>query len=307
MSGHAGGATRMSAATAAARSGMRLIAWSVRRELWENRAILVTPLAVASLALLGFLLRIPFLPGDMRASFALDPSDRAIDLAKPFGFVSLAVIAAATLVGIVYCLGALHNERRDRSILFWKSLPVSDRITVLAKFLVPLVVLPLVTATTVIALQLALLLLSSIVLVLDGIGPVPLWKGVPLFHLDVVLLYGVATLSAWYAPVYAWLLLVSGWARRVVFLWAILPPLALCLVEKIALRSNNVAHALGARLGGSVFAAYSPARPGQGFAGQCPRLDIAGFLGTEALWTGLATSVVLLAASVWLRRRRGPI
>ncbi len=292
---------------AAARSATRRLAWSIRRELWENRVIVAAPVAAAAIVLLGFLLRIPALPRDMRASLALDPSERAIDLAKPFGVAALAVIVTATLVGLVYCLGALHNERRDRSILFWKSLPVSDRITVLGKVMVPLVVLPLVTAGTVVALHLVLLLLGSAILLADGVTAAPLWTTLPLAHLDLVLLYGVATLAVWYAPLYAWLLLVSGWARRVAFLWAVLPPLALYLVEKIAFRSSHVAHALGRRLGGSVFAAYSPARPGQGFASQCPRPDIAGFLATDGLWTGLASAAVLLAATVWLRRHRGPI
>ena len=87
------------------------------------------------------------------------------------------MIATAALVSLVYCLGALHNERHDRRILFWKSLPVSDRMAVLSKVLVPLAVLPLVTAATVVALHLALLLLSIVALLAGGIALAPLWTG----------------------------------------------------------------------------------------------------------------------------------
>ena len=63
----------------------------------------------------------------------------------------------AFLVGVFYCLDALHGERRDRSILFWKSLPVSDLTTVLAKASVPCRVLPPRAFALALATQLMLL------------------------------------------------------------------------------------------------------------------------------------------------------
>ena len=85
--------------------------------------------------------------------------------------------AAAFVVGVFYCLDALHGERRDRSILFWKSLPVSDLTTVLSKASIPLVILPLITFAIVIATQLIMLLLSSAAMLISGLSataPAPL-------------------------------------------------------------------------------------------------------------------------------------
>ena len=60
-----------------------------------------------------------------------------------------------------YCLDALYGERRDRSILFWKSLPVSDLTTVLSKASIPIVVLPLLTFAVTVATQLIMLLSAA--------------------------------------------------------------------------------------------------------------------------------------------------
>ena len=98
--------------------------WSVRRELWENRSIYIAPLAVAAVMLFGFLIATIG-----RAVATADPARRAAVLAEPTSFAAGLIMAAAFLVGVFYSLEALHSERRDRSILFWKSLPVSDLTT----------------------------------------------------------------------------------------------------------------------------------------------------------------------------------
>ncbi|WP_428395217.1 hypothetical protein [Lichenicoccus sp.] len=280
--------------------------WSIRRELWENRSITVAPLAASATVLLGFLVGASHLARDMRRVLALDASRQGAELAKSYEIASVVVIVTTLLVGFMYCLGALHGERRDRSILFWKSLPVSDRTTVLAKAVIPLAVLPLLAVATVVVLQLVMLLLSTAILLADGVSATPLWTKLPLPRMDLELLYGLATLALWYAPIHLWLLLVSGWARRAAFLWAVLPPLALCVLEKIAFGSTKVFAALIHRLTGSVAAAFTEPPGGDGPAG-LSQLDPLKFLGTPGLWTGLALSAAFLAAAIWLRRHRDPI
>jgi ABC-2 type transport system permease protein len=136
------------------------------------------------------------------------------------------------IVGVFYSLDALHGERRDRSILFWKSLPVSDLTTVLAKASIPLVVLPALVFAITVALQLVMRVLSVAVTAVHGAGAT-VESGLPLFEMQLVLLYGLAVITLWLAPIYCWMLLVSGWARRAAFLWAVLPPLALTAVERM--------------------------------------------------------------------------
>src|SRR3954447_3546571 len=116
--------------------------WSVRRELWEFRSIYLAPLAVAAVFLFGFIISLFRLPAHMRA---LDPMKQHDFITQPYTYVALAVMVATFLVSIFYCLEALRGERRDRSILFWKSLPVSDLTSVLSKATIPLVILPLLT------------------------------------------------------------------------------------------------------------------------------------------------------------------
>ena len=92
------------------------------------------------------------------------------------------------IIGVFYCLDALYGERRDRSILFWKSLPVSDLTTVLSKASIPLVVLPLLTFAITVVTQLLMLLLSAAVLAGSGLSVTPLTQ-LPLFQMSLVLLY----------------------------------------------------------------------------------------------------------------------
>src|SRR5213076_788072 len=98
------------------------------------------------------------------------------------------------LVGAFYCLDALHGERRDRSILFWKSLPVSDLTTVLSKASIPLVVLPLVTFTIIVGTQFVMLLISTVALMMSGLAGTT-WANFNLFQHSLILLYGLAAIA----------------------------------------------------------------------------------------------------------------
>src|SRR5438105_10270420 len=159
----------------AAMSETRPLYWSVRRELWENRSIYIAPLAVAAFVQFGFMISTIGMPARRRAVLMLDPAQQRATIGMPYDVAATMLIVIAMIVGAFYCLDALHCERRDRSILFWKSLPVSDLTTVLSKASIPLVVLPLLTFTITVAMQLIMLLLSSAVLLGSGLNVATLW------------------------------------------------------------------------------------------------------------------------------------
>src|SRR3981081_265918 len=160
--------------------------WSIRRELWERRSIYIAPLAAAVVFLLGFLISIVRLPQKMRTLSALDPAHQRADIAMPYDMAAGLLMLTAMIVGTFYCLGALQGERRDRSILFWKSLPVSDLTTVLSKASIPLIVLPLLAYAIVIVTQVIMLLLSGAVLLVSGGSAVMLWTRLPLVQMGLV-------------------------------------------------------------------------------------------------------------------------
>ncbi|HEY4037684.1 MAG TPA: hypothetical protein VGM15_02590, partial [Burkholderiaceae bacterium] len=183
--------------------------WSVRRELWENRSVTMATLVVSAVVLFGFSISTVHLPGRVRTALTADPVQQHATLDKPYTIAAAAIMATAFIVGVFYCLEALHGERRDRSILFWKSLPVSDLTTVLSKASIPLVVLPLLTFAIITATQLIMLLLSSAVLLASGVDASVLWAQVKFIHSSIAQLYALAVMALWYAPIYGWLLLVS--------------------------------------------------------------------------------------------------
>src|SRR5207249_10078446 len=132
----------------------------------ENRSIYIAPLAVAGLVLFGFSLST--IAGIWERALRLDPTQHGV--AVPYDMAAALMMLTGILVSVFYCLDALHGERRDRSILFWKSLPVSDLTTVLAKASIPLIVLPLLTFVIIVATHLIMLLCSSAVLLGSGLG-----------------------------------------------------------------------------------------------------------------------------------------
>ena len=128
---------------------------------------------------------------------------------------------------------------------------------------------------------------------------------VSLFQQPLILLYAMVVLALWYAPIYGWLLLVSAWARRATFLWAVLPPVALSVAERIAFGTTHLASILKSRLIG--FAAEAFEFGGHGTIDSLSQLTPLRYLGAPGLWIGLVFAALLLAATVRMRRYRDPI
>ncbi|PYV73637.1 MAG: ABC transporter permease [Acidobacteria bacterium] len=228
----------------------RAMYWSIRRELWENRSIYIGPLAAAAVFLFGFVINMVTMRRRIDASL-LDSAQQHDLLATRYELSAALIMGTALIVGIFYSLDALYGERRDRSILFWKSLPVSDLTTVLSKLTIPLVILPLLSFAISLATQFIMLLLSSVILLGSSVNIAALWTEVSFFHVSLVLLYHLLTVHGlWYAPIYGWLLMVSAWAPRAPFIWASLPPFVICVVEKVAFNTSHFLALLLERLVG---------------------------------------------------------
>ena len=284
-------------------SATRAVYRSIRRELWENRSIYIGPLVAAVLFSFGFVINMVATRHRIGA-LPLDAAQQHDLLAQKYELSAALIMGTAFIVGIFYSLDALYGERRDRSILFWKSLPVSDLIAVLSKLTIPLVILPLLSFAISLATQFIMLLLSSAILAGSGVNIAALWAEVSFFHVSLVLLYHLLTVHGlWYAPLYGWLLLVSAWARRAPFVWAFLPPFVICGVEKIAFNTSHFVALLQDRLLG----------PGGSMAAHNHQKDFMTtlipdrFFSTPGLWIGLVVAAAFLAAAVRLRRSQGPI
>lgn len=283
----------------------QLFYWSLRREFWENRSLYLAPLITGALILFGMCLN--FLRFHVAMHSGFPDREHRHDAFAPFDFAAGAIMAVVMVVAFFYSLDALYGERRDRSILFWKSLPVSDLITVLAKASIPVFIVQFIGFACLVATQTAMVLLSVVLGPVTGAGSA-LWTHEPLLVSWPGLLYHLFTVHVlWHAPLYCWLLLVSAWARRAPVLWATLPPLVVAAVEKIAFNTHLFLDVLGYRLTGpeeSVFPSqgYDPmSHPSMVHSG------LAHFMSDPGLWRGLIVAAILIAITVRIRRYRDPV
>ena len=276
--------------------------WSIRRELWENQSIYIAPLVAAAVFLFGFVINMVALKRRLIVSplAAWQVHDLFTTRYEISGTL---IMGTALIVGVFYSLDALYGERRDRSILFWKSLPVSDLTVVLSKFAVPLLVLPVLSFAITIATQILMLVLSSAILAGSGVDTAMLWTHLSFLQVSLVLLYHLFTVHGlWYAPIYGWLFLVSAWAPRAPFIWAFLPPFVISGVEKIAFNTTYFLDMLLNRLTGPGNATAPHTGP-DNFMTLIP----VHFFREPGLWIGLLVAAIFLAVAVRLRRYRGPI
>ena len=296
--------------------------WSVMRELWENRSLFIAPLVVGGLAVVILIYVEIFGAYDVRVLGSV-PADAPGRVATfGYGVLAWAMSAVMHITVFFYLLDALQGERKDRSVLFWKSMPVSDTTTVLSKLFTALVVSGVIVAVVAIVTQVALMLVASVVLMIGGANPLTVWGSAQLGQMTVAILYWQLTTALWYAPVAAWLLLVSSWAKRVTILWALLPPIAAAVFERLALRTHYLQDIINSRLNDPVFARFMASNNARGaeftvgdetvkahgLGGRVfDAIDPVAFFTNPWLWIGLVVAAGLVAAAIWMRRYREPI
>jgi ABC-2 type transport system permease protein len=221
---------------------MNTFAWLVRREYWEHRGGFLWTPAIISMVFLAFML-VALLSADilarqngieingiqldqLRRHLGPDEIEKMHD-AMDVGMLSLGmpIVIGLFFVVFFYCIGALYNDRSDRSALFWKSLPISDTGTVLSKVAAAALLAPILATIALVALQLAFLVMMSLYALLHGVNPFPLlWSPTHLMNLWVKLVITIPVNALWALPTIGWLLLCSSFARSKPFLWAVLVP-----------------------------------------------------------------------------------
>ena len=279
--------------------------WSVRRELWEHRSVCAAPLAVAA-----FVVVASFVAASGHVQKAGDLSALPADKLQPIALMPLSIAASVVIVlsffvAAFYCLDALNGERRDRSILFWKSMPVSDTTTVLSKFFVPLAVTPAVAFGLALATQLLLLVPMAGFFKAVGVDIGPVLAALPLGNMTVVMLYGVVVHALWYAPVFALFLLASVAVRRPM-LWVIVPTIVVQVLERIAFGTEYAGAFIKYRLLGALGEAFVTGAMKSPVT-SLSQLDPGRFLSSPGLWLGLLAAAIFLFIAIRLRRSKEPL
>jgi len=288
---------------------MNTYSWLVRREFWENRAIWIVPVVIgAALTLAALFGRVDF------GNLSLAAQNRAIGGTVLFAF-GMTFFVVMSIYSGWYLLDCLHADRKDRSVLFWKSLPISDTATVLAKLFTGMIAIPLVYF---IAADVSTLLIAFIISMRSrsAIGNA-LWQPDLWLQLQALWLYLIVTSAIWYLPVAGWLLAVSAWAKRAVMLWSILPLLALYLLERWFFGTHVFGAAFADRILGYAPRAFHNMSGNAGWvtavmdkdAVSTPGsvwilLDPLGFLSSPATWVGVVVGIAFVVVAIQLRLRR---
>lgn len=313
--------------------------WLVKREFWENRGgFLWAPLVTGGIFLLLNIMGIVTAEViGARHGIGLGASGNlqhvisrmdAGDMSQVGTALDLAMYSSMALISVVlgfvvffYCLGAIYDERRDRSILFWKSLPLSDSATVLSKVASAVVVAPVIATLVGVAAGIVQLLLLALTLSFHGVN---VWQLLVLAHpfrVTANLIGFIPLYLLWALPSIGWLMLCSAWARTKPFLWALALPVATGLLVTwfgimglFNLSSGWFWQNIVVR---GLFSAF----PGAGVAWNADRMTISAggdhpnlpfmnlgqtyqMLGSANLWIGVLVGASLIAGAIWLRRWR---
>jgi ABC-2 type transport system permease protein len=250
--------------------------------------------------------------GGLPARFSQE--DRIALLMLAYAGLAVVVFLVMGIIAFFYSIDSLYADRRDRSVLFWKSLPLSDAETVLSKFATAAVVIPLVALVAAVISQFMVAAGASMHFGSTGLPADLVWHPRAIFGGIGIAVLWCGTAMLWYAPFVAYLMLASAWAPKGPFLWAVLPPVGAWILESVVMRSEYIGDFITERL----FALYfllrnrGPSIAGdisdEGDVSHLARIDIAGmlrdFYASPELWLGVVAAGLLLAAAMWVRRYR---
>ena len=300
---------RSDAAPAAKRPGEVLLTL-VRRELWEHRALWLAPLVVA--ALLALVAAIGRVHIDLDEAPDLTSESQRVALFSIIQFVlAIPLYLVAVFVGSYYLLDCLYAERKDRSILFWKSLPVSDGLTVCSKLLVALVVMPFGVFALALLAHLVYTAILGARVSLGSLPPVLSWNSYEWLRTEAVMFLVTLFAVLWWAPIAGYLLLVSAWVRRAPILWSTLPFVLGPVLEWVAFGTRYLLGFIDYRVNGiweilgvghvNIVSKHGLHHP---VGSALEVLDFRHALTAIDLWLGLAVTAALVYAAIRIRRYR---
>ncbi len=297
----------------------------IKREFWEHRSIYVVPLSIALIMILGGItgqvgisawgagLEVALMGAhelDLDAS-----AHKALITGAVSGLGGVFVVAMWILI-VFYCLDALFAERKDKSILFWRSLPVTDAETVISKLLVAVLVIPLVTFAVIAMTQILTLIFTSIWLKFEGGNPgLLIWQALDLADIWGGTLMFVLAVPLWLSPFVGWFLFVSGWTKRAPLAVAFLPIFILPMIERIVFKSQYLFEAFFERTFAITVLLENFGDGIEDFVDQdmvpdedaislVGAIDLGGFLTSASLWAGIVVCGLFTAAAIWVRRFR---
>ncbi len=294
----------------------------MKREFWEHRSIWVTPIAIASIVTLGTLTALMF-AGEFAqeldvaifgAQNIAGDTERAAVLTGFFVGSSWLFLIALSILTIFYALDSLYAERKDKSILFWRSLPVTDAETVISKLATAVILIPAVTIAGIIATHIVNLIVTSIWVSAKGGSPGTLiWGSVPLLDNWFAAIVVIYAMAVWMSPFLGWFLFVSAWTKRAPLLMAFLPLVLIPMIEGIFFRSAHFAEAVWGRSAQiPIFAGIDMerffdeghARMSEEMVSLLAHLDIGKFLTSIDTWIGIVVCGLLTTAAIYVRRYR---
>ena len=295
----------------------------MRRELWEHRSIFVVPGVVALFVMLSSLLGQVTISDLEHVDLGIIGATNMPENARGV-LINLVLFTISNFFGIAmwflrffYTQDSLYAERKDRSILFWRSIPVTDFETVLSKLLTAIVVIPLVTFAIVIATHLVVLGSLSVWVGDRGGSPVNLiWSAAPLMDAWSATFVMALAMPLWLSPFVGWFLFDSAFTKRSPLLVAALPIFLLPLFEQIFFRSSLFADAFFVRtVKMPLFAGVERLKELAGEGAELEQLvdaelsllsliDVGGFLADPQLWIGIVVCGLFTTAAIYVRRYR---
>jgi ABC-2 type transport system permease protein len=297
---------------------VRLFYTLARREFWEHRSLWIAPAVVMALLLLCALLTHGALQIDASdTSEWLDPQVKTIVFALAQWGLTIPHYLVMILVLNFYLLDCLYAERKDRSILFWKSLPVGDGVTVASKLLVGCVIVPFGTYAIALVTDLLFTAIWDVRAVLGHAPELVLWDTTAFLKTQILMFLGLVISILWYAPFCGVFVLASAVVRRNVLMWVTVVPLLVIIFERIAFGTHYFAHLLSYRGDGiwgdehlNLQAAVIGSLVGVGRAAIASipaiydRVHVAGVFLNIDLWLGVLFALACAYAAARIRRFR---
>lgn len=294
----------------------------LKREIWEHRSIYVTPIAISVIVTLGVLAMLMFASGFVAeldvaifgAQNIAGDVERRAALTGFFLGTSWVFLIALMILIIFYSLDSLYAERKDKSILFWRSLPVTDAETVISKLLTAIIVIPTVAVLGIIATHLINLIVTSIWVSMKGADAgLLIWGSVALFDNWTAAFIVVLASGIWMSPFVGWFLLVSAYTKRAPLLMAFMPMIVIGLLEGIIFRTHIFAENVLARDDGmplfrtgniEQFFDEDEWKVSEEAVSLLQHLDVVQFLTSPSMWAGLVVCGLLSTGAIYVRRYR---